>query len=139
MKIIRIILLFFLAAGVVYIIVLNIFIRKSNHIQILNVDDFENILADKKDKQLIDLRTPREFKKQHISDAININYLSIDFRKRIKKLDKTKPTMLYCHSGYRSKMALLTFYLIGFRDLYELDTGFSGWFKTQKPIDQCNK
>ena len=139
MSIIRVIILIFLATGVFYIIVLNVFIRKSNHVQILNVDDFEKQLATTKEAQLIDVRTSREFKKYRIESAKNIDYLSITFRRDLKKLDKTKPVLVYCHSGYRSKMVLPILSRKGFTSIYELNTGFSGWLKAQKAIEQCYK
>ena len=130
----KILLLIFLAAGVGYTVFLLVFNSLSQHIQILNVDDFEKQLKITKEAQLIDVRTHREFKKQHIAGAKNIDYLRIDFRKEIEKLDKTKPVMVYCHSGYRSKMTLPTFRNAGFTTIYELKSGFSGWVKAGQPI-----
>ena len=89
-----------------------------------------------KEIQLIDVRTLREFKKYRIAGAINIDYLSSGFRKEIRKLDKTKSIMVYCLSGYRSKMVLPIFSKAGFTTIYELNKGFSGWLKAGKPIEQ---
>ena len=136
MSIIIILLIVLLAVGVVYIVFLKLFIRSSKHIQILSVDEFEKQLAATKEAQIIDVRTPREFKKHRIADAKNIDYLNSGFHKEIKKLDKSKPVMLYCHSGYRSKMTLPNFCKAGFSTVYELDAGFSGWLKAGKPIEQ---
>ena len=141
MSIIKILLLVILAVGAAYIVFIKLFIRLSKHIQILNADEFERQLAATKEAQIIDLRTPREFKKYRIAGAKNIDYLNSGFRKEIKKLDKSKPVMIHCHSGYRSKMALPNFCKAGFRTIYELDSGFSGWLKARKPIEQnviCN-
>ena len=135
MSIIIILLIVFLAVGVVYIVFLKIFIRSSKHIQVLNADEFEKRLAATRDAQIIDVRTPREYRKYRIVGAKNIDYLNNDFHREIKKLDKTKPVMIHCHSGYRSKMALPNFCKAGFRTIYELDSGFSGWLKAGKPIE----
>ena len=138
MNIAKLILLVFLITGVVYIIFLMIHNRLSKHIQILNVDEFEKQLATTKDALIIDVRTPREYKKHRIAGAISIDYLNVNFRREIKKLDKSKPAMVYCHSGYRSKMALPTFSKAGYKTIYELDSGFNGWFKSNKPIKSNN-
>ena len=132
MSIIEMILLVILATSVVYVIYLILFIRRSKHIQILNVDEFEKQLIATKEVRLIDVRTLHEFKKYRIAGAKNIDYLRPDFRREIKKLDKTKPVMVYCLSGYRSKMVLPVFCKVGFTTVYELNTGFSGWLKAGK-------
>ena len=134
MSITVVFLLVFAAVGVGYTVILNVFVRRSKQIHILNEDEFEKQLAATKDALIIDVRTPREYKKYRIAGAINIDYLNVNFRKEIKKLDKSKPVMVYCHSGYRSKMALPTLSKAGYKTIYELDTGFNGWFKANKPI-----
>ena len=136
MSIIKIFLLVFLAVGVIYTVFLVLFVRLSKHIQILNVDEFEKQMATTKDAQIIDVRTPREFKKYRIAGAININQLRTDFTREIKKLDKTKPVMIYCLSGYRSKMVLPKFCRAGFKTIYELNPGFHGWLKAGKNIEK---
>ena len=139
MSILKITLLITLLVGVGYVIFLKLFVRLSKHIQILNVDEFENHLKITKDAQLIDVRTPREFEKHHIAGAKNIDFLNSGFRREIKKLDKSKPIMVYCHSGYRSKMVLPIFCSEGFSTIYELDTGFSAWQKSEKEVKRCCK
>ena len=91
-------------AGIAYLAYLRLFIRRSKHIHVLNVDEFEKQLSATDEALLIDVRTPREYKKYRIAGAKNIDYLSSGFRRRIKRLDQTKPVMVYCLSGYRSKM-----------------------------------
>lgn len=56
-----------------------------------------------KSVQLVDVRTPDEFKKSHLPNAININYYSTDFIKNLGQLDKNKTTYIYCATGGRSK------------------------------------
>ena len=131
----KILLLIFLAVGIGYTVFLSVFNRSSKHIHILNVDEFEIQLEVTKEAQIIDVRTHSEFKKRHIAGAKNIDYLRVDFRREINKLDKTKPVMVYCMSGYRSKMTLPTLRNAGFTTIYELDSGFSGWVKAGKAVE----
>jgi len=131
----NILLLSFLAAGVGYTVFLLVFNRLSKHIQMLNADEFEKQLEATKEAQLIDVRTHREFRKCHIAGAKNIDFLRVGFCREIKKLDKTKPVMVYCMSGYRSKMTLPAFCNAGFTAVYELNPGFSGWLKAGKPVE----
>jgi len=48
------------------------------------------------DAQLIDVRSPEEFKSQHIDNAANINWNGDDFETKASKLDKSKPVFVYC-------------------------------------------
>ena len=105
-------------------------------IQTVGVDEFEKQLIATKGEQLIDVRTPQEFEKYRIKSAKNIDYRNPNFSKEIEKLDKTKPVLIYCLSGARSKSALDAFQKAGFKTVYNLDGGINAWSKAQKPIDQ---
>ena len=102
----------------------------------LNPDEFEKQLISTKGEQLIDVRTPQEFEKYRITSAKNIDIKSPDFRKEIEKLDKTKPVLLYCLSGVRSKLAADICEKAGFKIIYALEGGLNAWSKAGKPIDQ---
>ncbi|MDL2324466.1 FAD-dependent oxidoreductase [Ruminococcaceae bacterium OttesenSCG-928-A16] len=60
-------------------------------------------LAQDKDFQFIDARTPAEYARGHIGNAKNIPV--DELRERLGELDKTKPVYLYCLSGQRSYLA----------------------------------
>ena len=66
---------------------------------------------------IIDVRTPGEFKGRRIKEAINIpvNRLSLDAPKKIK--DKSKPVIVYCHSGARSGAAKKILLKAGFTNV----------------------
>jgi len=113
------------------------FISCSSHqIQNLSVDEFEKQLIATKGEQLIDVRTPQEFEKYRIPSAINMDVKNSDFRKQIETLDKTKPVLVYCLAGVRSKTAATILKEAGFSAIYELDEGLNAWSKAGKPIDQ---
>lgn len=81
----------------------------------------------KKDIQLVDVRTEKEFKEQHLDKAININVEDADFEKSIQALDKTKPVYLYCRSGKRSDKAAQKMASMGFTKIYDLKGGILSW------------
>jgi thioredoxin len=103
-------------------------------IQSVNIEEFEKHLYATKAEQLIDVRTPQEFVKYHIQSAKNIDFRSSGFKKEIEKLDKTKPVLIYCLAGPRSKAALDVFRQAGFTTVYELSGGINAWSKQGKPI-----
>lgn len=76
---------------------------------------------------LIDVRTPAEFNSGHISGAVNIDYKSADFEKKIEQLDKSKTYLLYCRSGNRSGRALQVMKSAGFKKVVHLAGGIKAW------------
>lgn len=101
----------------------------------LTVNDFDNkIKVIGATAQLIDVRTPSEFASGHIKRAANINFTDDDFEDVAKKrLDKTKPILLYCFSGKRSADAAAFLRTLGFKEVYDLNGGFAQWTASSKP------
>jgi len=93
----------------------------------------EKMEAEKAEFQLLDVRTRKEFKKGHLKNAININYYDKDFKEQLSILDKEKTTYVYCHSAGRSGRSMPTFKALGFKKVYDMDKGFSGWVKEKYP------
>jgi len=128
-----------LTSGLLSAIVASVrfFTCSSKQIQCLDVDEFERQLIITKGEQLIDVCTQKEFEKYHIREAKNIDFQSSIFREEIEKLDKTKPVLIYCLSGVRSKLTALMCRKAGFESIYELDLGLNGWLKAGKPVGSC--
>jgi len=77
--------------------------------------------------QLVDVRTPEEYKEGYIENSQNIDYNSPTFDEDIKKLDKSKPVILYCKSGNRSAKCAKKLIEAGFEQVYELEGGITEW------------
>lgn len=77
--------------------------------------------------QLIDVRTPEEFSSKHLDNAVNIDYNGANFVTEINKLDKTKPTFVYCLSGGRSGSAADKMRELGFTEVYNMKGGMMKW------------
>lgn len=77
--------------------------------------------------QLIDVRSPEEYNEGHIENSQNIDYYSDTFSEDILVLDKTKPVILYCKSGKRSKASSIILLEAGFEKVYDLDGGILEW------------
>jgi len=84
-------------------------------------------------KILLDVRTPEEFAKSHLANAINVNWHDDDFEKRIDSLDKNMPVFLYCLSGPRSSAAAEMLQLKGFKQVYDMEGGLLKWRTEQLP------
>jgi len=84
---------------------------------------------------ILDVRTPEEFKEEHIEEAININCYDNDFEERINMLDKNKKYLVYCGSGGRSKNTAFLMEELGFKDINNMVGGFAAWEENGKPIE----
>jgi len=96
--------------------------------------EYQKLLAETKNNQLIDVRTEGEFMEEHLPNAININFNEKDFEAKIKKLDKTKPTFIYCLSGGRSGSEMEIFAKNGFKEVYNMQGGILQWKGDQLPL-----
>ena len=86
-------------------------------------------LIDNKTKNrlnIIDVRTPEEYREYHIKDSVNINY-NDNFKYHISKLNKNKKYLIYCRTGHRSSEALKIMKSLGFKYVYEMEKGIKGW------------
>jgi rhodanese-related sulfurtransferase len=102
----------------------------------LSPDDFELMLQKEPAAQLLDVRTPEEFKSGYISGAKNLDYYDDNFAQQIAKLDKTKPVMVYCAKGGRSASAAEQLNQAGFSKVYDLTGGMYAWKAASKKMAQ---
>lgn len=98
--------------------------------QKLSVDKFSKLLADTT-VQLVDVRTPDEYRGGHIPGARNIDVKSVNFDGEIGKLDPKRPVAVYCRSGMRSTAAAMKLTQKGFK-VYELEKGINSWTGKQE-------
>ena len=96
--------------------------------------EYQKLLAETKNNQLVDVRTEGEFMEEHLPNAINVNFNEKDFEAKIKKLDKSKPTFIYCLSGGRSGSAMEIFAKNGFKEVYNMQGGILQWKGDQLPL-----
>ena len=78
---------------------------------------------------ILDVRTPEEFGDGHIENAVNIDFRSPSFESEISELDREKVYLVYCRTGNRSSSAVEIMSKLGFREIYHLDVGITGWIE----------
>ena len=111
------------------IIILSISCSNSQNFKSVDVATFKSTLEKTNDVQLIDVRTEDEFNGGHITNAKNISWSSETWSPLVGELDKTKPVLVYCLSGGRSKKAAAKLTELGFKEVLELDGGYLAWSK----------
>ncbi|HEX2753231.1 MAG TPA: MBL fold metallo-hydrolase [Alphaproteobacteria bacterium] len=88
-------------------------------------EDAENI-------QILDVRSPDEWKKGHIPGAQHIFLPEIP--EKAEGLSKQKPFAVYCDSGYRASIAASLLHSMGF-DVYNVPGSWQAWLSAGYPIE----
>lgn len=112
--------------------------EQSAAIKRVNVQEARQLMSEKKDLQIVDLRTPDELAATgRIEGALNINFTGDGFMQQASTLDKNKPLLIYCAAGSRSAQAAEMLEKEGFKELYDLSPGMNGWLRAnQKTVPQ---
>ena len=83
-----------------------------------------------KDKKgnILDVRTPEEFKNSRIPNSINIDFYNPqNFMLEIEKLDKDNNYYVYCRTGVRSANSCALMNELGFKNTFNLIGGIVEW------------
>lgn len=86
----------------------------------------KRMLADDKTATLLDVRTSEEYAAGHIQGSILIPDFELAAKAAAAFPDKTKPVILYCRSGNRSRNSALWMLKQGYTNVYDLG-GIKGW------------
>lgn len=74
---------------------------------------------------LIDVRQPGEYEQGHIPGAALVPLG--DLYEREREIDRSRPTVLYCRSGNRSRAAASILLDAGFVDVFSMEGGIQAW------------
>jgi phage shock protein E len=102
----------------------------------LSVAAFKSKMDSMEDEVLLDLRTPDEIARGVIPGSVNIDYFKKDFEAVIGKLDRNKTYFVYCAGGSRSAETAELMTRLGFKRVYNLPEGFTGWKKQKMPVSK---
>lgn len=91
-----------------------------------------NLIKEKKDLQLIDVRTPGEYEAGHLAQAKLIPLQELE--SRAGEIDKSKPILLYCRSGHRSGNALKLLHGQGYAQAKHVAGGINAWQAAGLPV-----
>ncbi len=87
--------------------------------------------------QLLDVRSPDEWKSGHIPNARHV-FLG-ELREHVGKLDRTKPTAVYCDSGYRASIASSILQQAGFDCVCNIPGSWQAWKNAGFPVEGAQK
>lgn len=106
---------------------------QSDGINVLSPKDFiEQAKADTT-AIILDVRTPEEYKEEHLAGAQQLDFLNSEaFDAGIKQLDNTHTYYVYCRSGKRSHNACIKMKKQGLK-VFDMEGGILNWKKLGMP------
>ena len=82
---------------------------------------------------ILDVRTPGEYKEEHLAGARQLDFLNTSvFDAGIKQLDNTHTYYVYCRSGKRSHHACMKMQKQGLK-VFDMEGGILNWKKLGMP------
>jgi rhodanese-related sulfurtransferase len=103
----------------------------SGYYAIANVQELKNLMADRQ-ALFVDVREPSEYQSGHIPNAINIPLRTIS--RNLSKIPSDRPVILYCSTGYRSSMGVMTLHLLNYDNVLGFPPSLVGWEKAGEAI-----
>ncbi len=95
----------------------------------ISIADAKRLLDASNDYIFLDVRTPSEVAAGQIAGSTTIDINSATFESEISKLDKQKHYAVYCKSGGRSARAAEFMQSQGFKNVSNMEGGYSAWKK----------
>ncbi|WP_026473345.1 MBL fold metallo-hydrolase [Alkaliflexus imshenetskii] len=108
---------------------------KTNHVIQISAEDLHDMVTGTDKFVLLDVRAPLEYEDAHIEGAINIPVA--DLRERHIELNKEDTIIAICSSGNRSSLGVSIMRQKGFRNLYNVAGGLTG-YSAAGYAKQCN-
>ena len=97
----------------------------------VSIEDYRESIQ-KSDHVLVDVRSPGEYHRGHVSRAVNIPLGDLD--SRLGEIPRDKPVVVICESGSRSRMGAATLAEHGVRDVHDLRGGTGLWASRGLPL-----
>ena len=107
---------------------------QSKKAEVLTPQQFNEKLSATSNGIVLDVRTPEEYAEGHLTGAKLINYYDDTFKNQLSLLDKSKPVFVYCRSGKRSGASAQLLIELGFKEVYDLQGGFTAWAEGKYPL-----
>lgn len=94
----------------------------------LGSDAAAELIDSNPELQILDVRSNYEVAGGSLPGAIHISSGEKEFRERAAaELDSSKPVLVYCAGGFRSRKVVAALKEEGFREIFHLHRGFLAW------------
>jgi len=99
----------------------------------------EQLRAEGKPIELIDVRTPVEYREIHVDFARNVPLSDLHPDTLMKERDSREPLYLICRSGNRGKQACEKFIAAGYANIVNVEGGTQAWADAGLPVTRGKK
>ena len=105
----------------------------SDYYTIANTEALKSII-NSDNPALIDVRQPSEYSSGHIPNAINISLQTLTAN--LDKIPNDRPVILYCATGYRTAMGVMTLQMLGYSNVRAFSPSIQGWKAAGEPLEK---
>ena len=95
----------------------------------IDVKTFDELAREIPEVVILDIRTPEETAEGIIPGAIELDYYGDSFEQQLDSLNRDLTYLVYCRSGNRSGKTWQQMTDMGFKNVYDLEGGYSDWAK----------
>lgn len=99
----------------------------------LRADQANEWLREHPETQVLDVRSAGEFSGGALPKALNVSISDEAFASKVAALDKTKPVLVYCAGGFRSRKAVAKLKELGFENIQHIHRGYMSWKPDTQP------
>ena len=92
----------------------------------IGVDQINKIIEEQK-PVIVDLRTPAEYERGHISGALNVPIETLRSNRSTLDIYKDNPVLLYCRTINKTDLAIWFLEGRGFKSIYALKGGYEAY------------
>ena len=96
--------------------------------------ELAQLLRERPDARLLDVRTPGEFEAEHIAGAYNVPLDTLGEHGPEIRAGVAAPVVLVCRSGQRARKAEEALKGAGMTNLHVLDGGMTAWIAAGQPV-----
>lgn len=90
-------------------------------------------MMNNKRAQLVDVRKPADFKRGHVTGALNLPADAI--QNKLDRLDRSRPVILMDNMGSSARTCARLLRGVGFQEVYVLEGGIVSWTKENLPLE----
>jgi rhodanese-related sulfurtransferase len=98
------------------------------------VKALKNLMKGRRQALLVDVREPSEYNSGHIAGAINLPLRTLT--QNLDQIPKNQPVVLYCTTGYRTAMGVMSLRLLGYDNVRGFPPSIQGWKEAGEPVER---
>ena len=100
--------------------------------QTISIQEIQSLLQDD-GLMVLDCRDLKDYRVDHLENAMHLHEGLKD--SLLVKGDKDRKLLIYCYYGHASEHLAETFGDFGFKHVYSLEGGYSGWKDSQSSVN----